>query len=191
MFLIEADAVYRRRDLGVPSGRPISPRAAWAIIYLADGRRPAVQSPTDLRRARERLAALPTQPPDYLRTRADIRLMRAHPGVLERLRSDPRLVLSGADAARVHDADIHLEPTLDAYAQPGDVPALAHEFALSDARRPNANVVLRIPTIGIEIPADSSGHIVARALLALDLIDAGDERSIRAGRQFLASPSPR
>jgi len=110
--------------------------------------------------------------------------MRAHPGVLERLRDDQRLVLSGDDAARYHRADIVMPASLDAYVTPKDARVLVAEFALVPSRSSDLNVVLRVVPFDVDIPR-ADRRIVSEVLCAIDLIDSGDERSVRAGRSLL------
>jgi uncharacterized protein YciI len=119
-----------------------------------------------------------------LASRAKVRHLRAHPGVLDRLRADKRLLLSGADAARVHHADLVALDGVEAYVRDQDRDAVLRQYRLEPAVLAEANVVLRVLPGDVE-DAPGQDRIVSPSLLALDLIDAGDERSVRAGRALV------
>lgn len=106
--------------------------------------------------------------------------LRAHPGVLDALSSDVRVVVGGVRAASVHGADLIGLSGVELYALREDAAALIGEYALRPARD-DANVVLRVAS---RLPASIS-RLASPAVAALDLLDAGDERSVRAARRLL------
>lgn len=116
--------------------------------------------------------------------RAEVHPFVVHRGMQDRLSSDPRLVLGGVSAASHHRADLVALGAVEGYVRVGDLKGLVREFALaSPSSDVPANVVLRVPVSGW--PFDEGQRIASRAVVAMDLIDAGDERSIKAGRRLL------
>lgn len=184
-LLIDLDAVRARADRPARSGRPISCRSAWAVIRLLEDLPLREMSASERTRARRRVHELPDLPPGALASRAEVHRLRAHPGVLDRLRTDERLLLSGPDAARVHHADLVPRDGVEAYVRSEDRDPVVKRYRLEQVPPASANVVLHVlPADVDEVP--SSDGVVASSLLSLDLIDAGDERSVRAGRALLA-----
>jgi hypothetical protein len=111
--------------------------------------------------------------------------------VTKRQADDYRVVLSGVSAAAAHGAGLTALGVLEAYVRAGDLAALIHEYALAGPSPGVAvNVLLRVPAP--RWPFAEGERIAGRAVVAVDLIDAGDERSVRAGRRLLAlQPSAR
>jgi hypothetical protein len=105
--------------------------------------------------------------------------LRAHPGVLERLRDDDALIAAGVLAARVHAADI-ISQEIDAYVRAEDFERIVRQYALKPGDDPN--VTLRVPVGAWPFVGD----VVPAAVCAADLVDDGDERSVRAGLSLLA-----
>jgi len=184
-ILIDRDSVERRKADVARPGRRLSERSCWAVLRSMAGDSMPELSRSERARAASRALHLSDYQPGQMRHRASEIFMRCHPGALDRLRADPRLSLSGRDAAAVHHADIVLGDNVDAYVHAALVDDVQEDFGLISARRQDANVVLR--AIAYE-PAQQlvSEPIVPALLLALDLIDAGDERGVRAGRALIA-----
>lgn len=184
-ILIDRDSVERRKAHVARPGRRLSERSCWAVLRSLAGDSMPDLSRAERARAASRAHHLSEYQPGQMRYRASEIFMRCHAGVLDRLRADPRLSLSGRDAAAVHRADIVLGDNVDAYVHAAIVDVVHEDFGLISARRQDANVVLR--AVAYE-PAQQlvSEPIVPVLLLALDLIDAGDERSVRAGRALIA-----
>ncbi len=170
-------------------GRPLSARSCWAILDLLDGRQPVGLSRSELLRARTRAEALADSAPGALSARAEVHRLVAHRGLTERLANDRRIVLSGVSAAAAHRARLTALGALEGYVQDDDLAALIHEYALAQpSGGVGANVLLRVPVP--RWPFEASERIASRPVVAVDLIDAGDERSIRAGRRLLALHEP-
>jgi hypothetical protein len=174
------DDARRGGPLRGQRGRPLSERSAWAILDVLDGALPMGISRSELARARRRAAAAAALLPDELARRADVLPLRAHPGVLDTLSSDARVIVGGARAASVHGADLIGLSGIELYALRDDAAGLIGEYALRPARD-DANVVLRVAS---RLPASLS-RMASPAVAALDLLDAGDERSMRAARLLL------
>ena len=174
------DDARRGQPLRGQRGRPLSERSAWAILDVLDGAPSQGISRSETARARRRAAGAAELSPDDLAGRADVLALRAHPGVLDALSSDARVVVGGVRAASMHGADVIELSGIELYALREDAAALIGEYALRPARD-DANVVLRSAS---RLPASIS-RMASAAVAAFDLLDAGDERSVRAARQLL------
>lgn len=180
-WVIDRGDVDRLRRSG--AGRPWSASSAWAVLALAAGREPEL-SPVERSRARRRLAdhglaGLVVQ----LRARAERREAYAHPSVLDRVAGDDRVVPGGVSAAREYRVDLIVRDVAEVYVRAGDVADLADGYALdADADRPN--VILHVVDDG-SWPFDDDEQIASWAVVAVDLLDADDERSRRAGLELI------
>lgn len=180
-WVIDRGDIDRLRRNG--AGRPWSAPSAWAVLELAAGHEPEL-SPVERSRARRRLAdhglgGLVEQ----LRARADRREVYAHPSVLGRVALDDRAVRGGVSAAHEHHADLIVQDAAEVYVRAGDVVNLVDSYALDeDVDRPN--VILHV--VDDEAwPFDSSRQVASWPVVAVDLLDANDERSQRAGRELI------
>lgn len=167
-------------------GRPWRASSAWAVLAVASGNDSDLSS-LDRSRARRRLAerglaGLVTR----LGARADKRQLYGHPSVLGPLAAESGLVRSGVSAAADCGADIVALDFLEAYVSEGRIAALIKQYGLDpDAERPNA--VLRV--VDEEAWPFAPGIDVApRAVVAIDLLEADDERSRRAGAALAQHP---
>lgn len=96
-------------------GRPVSPGQAWRLVDPVAG--PSEPS-ADLDRVRRRV-----------RSRADHRYWYIHPGWHDELRSDPRLVMGGRDAA-AHFSPVDADGgVIDVYVRRSDVEGVVAAFA--------------------------------------------------------------
>ena len=180
-WVIEQGDIDRLRRNG--AGRPWSASSAWAVLELAAGHEPEL-SPVERSRARRRLAdhglgGLVEQ----LRARAERREVYAHPSVLGRVVGDGRVVRGGVSAASHYRADLIVQDAAEVYVRAGDVVDLVDSYALDeDAVRPN--VILHV--VDDEVwPFDDQQQIASWAVVAVDLLDADDERSQRAGCELI------
>ena len=165
-------------------GRPLSARSCWALLAVADGHEPAAGlSASERARARERARALADVPVGWLSGRASIHRFAAHRGVLDHLAEDERLVLGGGSAAQHHGADLIALERVEAYVREADLEPLVAGYALRPALAGAANVLLRVP--GRAWPFGSASRIAPAPTVGVDLVDAADERSVRAGRALL------
>lgn len=180
-WVIDRGDVDRFRRNG--AGRPWSASSAWAVLGLAAGHEPEL-SPVDRSRARGRLAdrglgGLVEQ----LRARAERREVYAHPSVLGRVVRDDRAVRSGVSAAHEYHADLIVQDAAEVYARAGDVADLVDSYALDEyADRPN----LILHVVDDEAwPFGDRQQVASWPVVAVDLLDADDERSQRAGRELI------
>ena len=127
--------------------------------------------------------------PGELSGRANVRRFVVHRGLRDRLANDPRLVLGGVSAASHYRAELVALDEVEGYVQSEDLDRLISDYALlPPAAGARANVLLRVPVP--RWPFEEGERIASRPVVAMDLIDAGDERSVRAGRKLLAELVP-
>jgi hypothetical protein len=169
----------RRRSVG----RPWSATSAWAVLQLAAGRDHGL-SPVERSRARKRLAAsglggLVAQ----LRARAERREMYAHPSALDRLGAEPGVVCGGVSALDEYDVDLIAGEEAEVYVRASKVDDLVDRHAL-DAESDRPNVVVRVVDDD-DWPFEHDARVAPWSVVAVDLLDAHDERSQRAGLELI------
>lgn len=180
-WVIDRGDIDRLRRNG--AGRPWSASSAWAVLELAAGHEPEL-SPVERSRARRRLADHGLRGlVEQLRARANRREVYAHPSVLGRVALDDRAVRGGVSAAHEYHADSILQDAAEVYVRAGDVVNLVDSYALDeDVDRPN--VILHV--VDDEAwPFDNGRQVASWPVVAVDLLDANDERSQRAGRELI------
>ncbi|WKZ83281.1 MAG: helix-turn-helix domain-containing protein [Acidimicrobiia bacterium] len=186
-WAVEQRHVDHLKNHRASAGRPWSPSSAWAALAAADGREHSLSS-VDRSRARRRLGrAGLVGIAERLAARADSRRFYGHPSVLERLGNAPDVVRSGVSAAKEHGADLLAWGFLEAYVPRSAADGIISKYALDeDAER--ANIVLRIVEDSAW-PFAPGERFAPRAVVAIDLLESGDERSRRSGLA-LARQSP-
>jgi hypothetical protein len=163
-----------------PPGRRLSARSAWAVLGLGE----EGLSRSERQRARERRGRLADLPPEALVRRAEVRRLLAHPAALRRLEGDERIVLGGISAAAHHGADVLAVDRLEGYVRADDLADIERSYALRlPGQGEGANVVLRVPAPAW--PFAEGERCAPRVVVAADLREAGDERSVRAARGLL------
>jgi excisionase family DNA binding protein len=163
-----------------PPGRRLSARSAWAVLGLGHDR----LSRSERQRARERQERFFDLPPGAFDRRADVYRFVAHPAALRRLEDDFRLVLGGVSAASHHGADVIAVDRLEGYVRANDLEDVRQTYALRPpGEGDSANTVLRVPAPAWPFPEGE--HFAPRLVVAADLRDTGDERSVRAARGLL------
>lgn len=184
VWMIPHRAVESRRDIGWGAGRRLAPANAWALLLLADGD----EVPWLDRRARWRLR-------HYLEVHrlADIRsrlvdrgrhtAYRAHPSLLDGLRDDPALMLTGATGAMALRLGlIGGAGSVDAYVSADDLDGVVDRHHLRESRV-DPNVTLRVvPPIDVAWPL---GHVAPVSAIALDLLESSEPRARLMGAELL------
>ena len=191
-WFVDRRSLEKKRSRAAVMGRPFGPANAWALLHLSQGRRPEWVSRWELSRLRRRLRENGLQQlAPRLRNRASRELLRAHPSILPRLHEDARLVRSGVSAASDHGIDIVESNELEAYVRVLDFERVVEENYLVPSSNPN--VILHVADGRWLDPSES--RVMDPVVSALDLLEADDEKSRRAGREFLRSlnvhPDPR
>jgi excisionase family DNA binding protein len=166
-----------------PVGRPWSAASAWAVLQLAAERDHGL-SPVERSRARKRLAdnglgGLVAQ----LRARSERREMYAHPSALDRLGAESGAVYGGVSALDEYDVDLIAGEQAEVYVRASNVSDLVDRYAL-DAETERSNVVVRVVDDD-DWPFEDDARVAPWSVVAVDLLDAHDERSRRAGLELI------
>jgi excisionase family DNA binding protein len=182
-WLIPTDAVERRREIGPRRGRRLSPARAWGLLYLADGR-DAPWLTSDARwRIRRRLATHTLAADrDRLIDRGRPIPYRAHPSMLDRMRADPHLMLTGVSAASALRLGLVGGPDeVDVYVDHALLDDVVERYRLRPSTDPN--VTLRpVPAIGWDWPPT---NVAPRPAVALDLLDHAEPRVRQVGSELV------
>jgi hypothetical protein len=183
-WMVNADSVRRRGRVARRIGRQLTAENAWATLLLASGEEAQWLAANERYRLlglldREGLPAVAERVHDRARP---VRFV-GHLGVLERLAGDPRVVVSGASAARTHGLELAVGPELDAYVQESHLARLTSAYALgAESSTAAANVTLRA------IANDAwhlDGRVAPVAAVAVDLAEDPDARSASVGARTL------
>lgn len=185
-WFVDRRSVENRRSRPPADGRPFSEANAWALICLSEGKEPDWVSKWELSRLRRRLReeGIDRLAP-RLWKRALRKKLRAHPAVLPKLREDPRLHPSGISAAAEHGIDIVEPNEFEAYVAASDFDAVLEDNYLEPS--PNPNVFLHVAHS--DWIASCANHLMGPGVAGLDLVEADDERSRRAGGECLSALS--
>ena len=187
-LMIPSDAVEQRLSSRPSRGRRLTPARAWGLLFLAAG-----EPVTWLdRHARWRLSNhLATHPLADMRAqlleRGRRRSYRAHPAVLNRLRSDRSLMLTGTSATtQLRLGIVGGDDRVDAYVDQAELDALVRRHHLRPSSDPN--VILRIvPSFGWSWPP---ARIAPISAVALDLLDDPEPRARQVGDELLRRMTP-
>lgn len=163
-------------------GRPISARSAWAILHYLSGVEPQHLSRSERQRARVRASHADELSPGDLAGRAQVHHLRGPRGAARHLLEDPRVVRSGASVAGEAGLDLIALDAFEGYVRESDLNAVVSAFGLQPADRSRADIILRVPRpnwpFDLELTAPT-------AVIAVDVLDAGDSRSVDAARQVM------
>ncbi len=181
-WFVDRRSVENKRSQGSVDGRPFSEANAWALLCLSEGKEPDWVSRWELSRLRRRLRedGLEKLAP-RLRNRASKKQFRAHPSLLKKLREDPRLIPSGVSMAAEHQIDIVELNAFEAYVSREDLEGVVAQNYLEPSRGPN--VIFHVAAA--EWLQRCAHHAMGPVVSAIDLFEADDEKSRRAGREFL------
>jgi len=164
-------------------GRPLSARSAWAILDLLADRPLDRRSRSEVARAVRRAREADALDPGDLASRAKVLRLRGAQGVERRLLDDLRLVASGV-SARSTRVGIAARGQIEGYVRPDDVEEVVRAYGLRKAPANRANVILRVPAC--TWPFDEDEREAPPAVVAADVLDAGDSRSVSEARRILA-----
>ncbi len=181
-WLVERAALDEVLGRESVSGRPWRPGAAWALLALLAGSDVEL-SPVDRLRIGRRAEAGVVANLARLRVRAEERRFFGHPSVLGPLVESPDVVRSGVSAVGDHEVDLVVSGVAEGYVRATDVEALVERFALEEGAA-RWNVLLRV--VDDEVwPFELEQRVASAVVVAVDLLDASDERSRRAGAVLL------
>lgn len=184
-WVIDSRGIERVRRRREPVGRRWKAASAWSLLALANGEHPDLE-PVARSRAKQRLAEYGLEGlVNRLGVRAKHRRFYGHPAVLGRLSREQVVVRSGVSAAADYGADIVASNEFEGYVRAHDLEPLVARYALDeDGEQPN---------VLLHVVDDSAWPFLPPAMLApasvvaLDLLEAPDERSRRAGRELAGS----
>lgn len=187
-WFVDRRSLESRRSRASVNGRPFSEANAWALLCLSEGQQPDWISKWELSRLRRRLRedGLDKLAP-RLRNRASRALYRAHSSLLPKLRDDPRLLPSGVSMAAEYQIDIVEPNEFEAYVSREDLEEVVEQKHLEPSWEPN--VIFHVA--GAQWLQRCADHAMSPGVSALDLLEADDEKSRRAGRNYLAFLSSR
>lgn len=182
-YLVRRDDIETRLEVGAPSGRPYSPRRAWALILLAGGTVPNGLDPVTLSKLR---AVLRDRSLWQIRTRlgrrAKSRDLRAHSSDLARLEIEEGVLLTGAR----HAPDVGLglvapDAPVELYVDAATADRLVARYALRPSERPNVRLRVLPPGVMRWL----AGRVAPRLAVALDLAEDRDPRAQAVAHQAL------
>ncbi|MFT6290729.1 MAG: excisionase family DNA binding protein [Ilumatobacter sp.] len=180
-WVIDGAAINRLRPKRV--GRPWSAASAWAVLELAAGRDPEL-APVERSRARKRLADNGLDGlVDQLRSRSARGEMYAHPSALDRVCDERGVVRSGVSALNAYDVDLIASDEAEVYVCSSKVAGLIDRYAL-DPHADRPNLIIRVVDDDVW-PFDAGANVAPWSVVAVDLLDANDERSRRAGLELI------
>jgi excisionase family DNA binding protein len=188
IWLIERASVARRAAVPTERGRQLTARSVWAALSVLD---PEIVAPKidryEKARARRRAEEIRRSgvEPGRFAARASLLRLHGHPGVLEQLLADPRVVRGGISAASEHKASLIGQGEADLYVRAESESDVVSYYGLQVAHDQSANVRFFVPAT-VSWPFREAARVVPAIVCAIDLIDAGDQRSLRAGRELLA-----
>ncbi len=118
-----------------------------------------------------------------LRARADRNDFYAHPSAIARLVGESEVVRGGVSAAPEHDLDLIAVDFAEIYVRDSQLADLVARYEL-DANADRPNLVLRV--IGADVwPFGDTDEVAPWPVVAMDLLDASDERTRRAGLDLI------
>jgi excisionase family DNA binding protein len=189
-WLVDRSAVAARAQEVQGPGRPLSPRGAWALLDMLDGRRSALPAGEAGRlRARARAVdprATPRRWRIWLSRRARPEFFAADADALADLLADPRIARGAASVrhSAVPPGGRVMAGGAELYVPAAEAARIIDEYSLLPSNRPN--LVIRIPSLDSwPLPAGSGD--VPPSVEAADLLDARDSRSVQAGAALLAA----
>jgi excisionase family DNA binding protein len=206
-WLIDAGAVSGRSER-LHRGRPPEPQTAWSAVALlaaasacasqhrSECSTSAVQVVPD-RKLRHRilrmLSALPDPVADdapwrrLLSTRGYARRMWAHPGVLDRLATDPKVSTGGTGAMLGdHDGLTMRSGRLEVYVHEADADDLVRRYRMREDRDGQVCLIIVPSSVPRELAPDWGSPVPAPAA-ASDLLEEKDPRARHAGAIELKS----
>ncbi|HEV2973558.1 MAG TPA: helix-turn-helix domain-containing protein [Solirubrobacteraceae bacterium] len=187
---LDERVVQRHVRQPTPSGRPLSPSMAWAIILLASGDEAGAKRLAPRERYPSRMRAWLEGHPlgehaSKLRPRAAIEDLAGHRSELGRLLARPDVLVTGASAGDVVGLAGKV-PGVEVYAPAGHRAAILSEHALT----PASDGLIRIRWVRDELWPhlhQDRDRRTPRAAVLLDLLESDDPRARRESARALAS----
>lgn len=190
-YLVDAGSVRQRQQVMRPRpGRPLSPRMAWGLLVLASGGDPEWCNPAERSRLRRYLRRDLEQWPRLLQNRAEVHRVRMLAGPLRKLQGLPGVAEGGISAAARYGLDLMPSGAEHELYVPFESFQKLNQAGRIKLGALEPNVLLRVLPERLPMRIAHDG-LAPAAAVAVDLLEAGDERSVRAGRQLLESGAKR
>ncbi len=109
--------------------------------------------------------------------------MYAHPSALGRISSEADVVRGGVSALNEHGVDLIVSDEAEIYVRASKVADLVDRYAL-DPHADRPNLVVRVVDDGVWLFGEGE-KVASWSVVAVDLLDANDERSRRAGLELI------
>lgn len=219
-WLADPKDVQRRAAHSKQPGRPLSPANAWRLMLLlephARSTDAAATAPSALQTAgrpaaggvalevpfeisavnRSRLRSLLLNLPGpedlgrLVKSRADIRRVRAHRGVLDRALDDTHVSVGGGQAVAALGGGVAAGGQHRVYVRSADVDAYLCRFRLVDDIEGNIDVAVLPQKLPVDL-CPQPGRLVPLSVAWADLLDDPDTRARNAARNWVMSlPRP-
>jgi Transcriptional regulator, AbiEi antitoxin, Type IV TA system len=179
-WLVDPASVHER--LTASTSRPYSERIAWAMLWELTGRdNPLDLSRSELARVHERLATPAARWAPRLRRRATVCRFRCPLSAISVVLDTPDVVRSGVSATDDYGIDIVAHGQADVYMRDAEaVERLAYSLPLR-ANASDSNLIVRIPSRWLF----GDARYTPASVVAADLVDSGDPRSVQTGLSLL------
>jgi excisionase family DNA binding protein len=186
---LDAQAFERMARQPPPSGRPLSPAMAWAVMLLASGEDAAAKQVAGRDRYWSRARGWLREHPlgehaARLRARAQLERFDAHPSERKRILSRPDVMATGASAADVIGL-VGSPSGVEVYAPAGRRDAVLDEHALMPG--PGPVLVRWVPDALWSHLLGERDRRAPRAAVLLDLLESDEPRARREAARALAS----
>ena len=191
-WFIDPVGVQRRGAQGGRPGRPLSTANAWRVLrLLAPGAGDDVlrgASPVDRSRLRALLLDLPDSEglAQKVSRRAQVRRMRAHPGVVDRLLADDQVSVGAGRAVAARGGGVATGGLDRVYIPAGSADAVLRRYRLVDDVEGNVEVAL-IPEEVDAALLPEPGQPVPLEVGWVDLLSDPDSRVRNAARVWAAA----
>lgn len=182
-LVLDSADVDRRVVRAPERGRPFAPRTSWAALWMVSGERVSwLQSSEGSRLRRWLRHATPETLALATRERARVERYRVLPRYLDELAGAIGVIRGGVSAADDVGADIVSVGAAELYCAEQTRLLLVADYGLTESREPN--VIIRVPLL--EFSLLDHGHATMPAgVIAMDLLEADDVRTRRAGHQIV------
>lgn len=180
-LVLDSADVDRRIARAPDRGRPFASRTAWAALWEISGERVSwLQSSEGSRLRRWLRHATPEPLALATRERARVERYRVLPRYLDELAGATGVIRGGVSAVDEVSADIVTLGAAELYCSEQTRRRLVADHGLTESREPN--VVIRIPLLDFSL-LDHGRTAMPAGVIAIDLLEADDVRTRRAGHQ--------
>ena len=197
-WVVDRESIQARAAHKPAAGRPLGPRACWALLYALSSVDQAAAGEWSWQKAlpdrglRHRLKMFAAEHPpseqwnELLRRRAVSHRFRAHPDVIAHLSRDPHVSVGGARAVAALGHDLSPGNDWLGYLPEAELPALIGRYALEpDPAGPV--LVMAIPSQADPEHLPLQGAPVPLIVAMVDLLGSPDSRSRHLALSWLAS----